>query len=95
MITIFDRPAMTPEQRAERNRSQERLLMRRAAALLGVPVPEEAQRKYLRGKPVKYYFRRGYVPTDKEMTFVRKLCRDHNIPVPEHLTTPKRQKVWP
>lgn len=63
--------------------AKERYLTRRAALLLGAPIPPEAARKYLTAVPVRYWMPPGYDPTKQELVAVRKLCRDSGRAVPE------------
>jgi hypothetical protein len=67
----------------ERMNAEERYLIRRAAQLLGVSAPPEAQRKYLSAVPVRYWMPPGYEPTRNELAAVRKLCRDSGRAIPE------------
>jgi hypothetical protein len=63
--------------------AQDRYLIRRAALLLGIPTPPEAERKYLATVPVRYWMPPGYEPTTQELVAVRKLCRDSGREIPE------------
>jgi hypothetical protein len=73
--------------------AKDRYLIRRAALLLGIPIPPEAHRKYLAAVPVRYWMPPGYEPTTQELVAVRKLCRDSGREFPDWARNTRRLRL--
>jgi hypothetical protein len=73
--------------------AKDRYLLRRAAVLLGVPIPPEAERRYLTAEPVRYWLPPGYEPTTQELVAVRQLCRDSGREFPDWARNTRRLKM--